>query len=38
MEQLGHQQSHKTLDPQFVLHKRGAGVKGGANLKDGANQ
>jgi hypothetical protein len=38
MEGLGHKLSHKTLDPQFVLPTRCAGVKEGTEFEGRANQ
>ena len=38
IEELGHQCSHKTFDPQFVLSTSCVGVKDGAELEGRANQ
>jgi hypothetical protein len=38
MEGLGHQLSHKTLDPQFSLPTKYAGIKDGAGFEGRANQ
>jgi hypothetical protein len=38
MEGLGHQPSHKTLDPQFILPTRYVGIKGSAQFERRVNE